>query len=73
MATLTVAILTLNEAKRISACIRSAQFADQVLVVDGGASLHTALVGDVIADLGRTNGWAGLILNGERPSLNLCA
>lgn len=37
---------------------------DRVLVVDGGASLHTALVGDVIADLGRTNGWAGLILNG---------
>ena len=36
MATLTVAILTLNEAKRIRACIRSAQFADQVLVVDGG-------------------------------------
>ena len=36
----------------------------RVLVVDGGASLHTALVGDVIADLGRANGWAGLILNG---------
>jgi regulator of ribonuclease activity A len=35
-----------------------------VLVVDGGGSLHTALVGDVIAELGRSNGWAGLILNG---------
>ncbi len=36
----------------------------RVLVVDGDASLHTALVGDVIAELGRSNGWAGLILNG---------
>ncbi len=35
-----------------------------VLVVDGAASLHTALVGDVIAELGRSNGWAGIIING---------
>lgn len=36
----------------------------RVLVVDGGGSLHTALVGDVIAELARANGWAGLILHG---------
>ncbi len=36
----------------------------RVLVIDGDGSLHTALVGDVIADLGRANGWAGLIVNG---------
>jgi regulator of ribonuclease activity A len=36
----------------------------QVLVIDGDASLHTALVGDLIAELGRSNGWAGLIVNG---------
>jgi regulator of ribonuclease activity A len=35
-----------------------------VLVIDGDGSLHTALVGDVIAGLGQTNGWAGLIING---------
>ncbi|ODR04585.1 ribonuclease [Mycobacterium sherrisii] len=35
-----------------------------VLVVDGGGSLHTALVGDRIAELARSNGWAGLIVNG---------
>ena len=35
-----------------------------VLVIDGDGSLHTALVGDVIAGLGRDNGWAGLIVNG---------
>jgi regulator of ribonuclease activity A len=35
-----------------------------VLVIDGGASLHAALVGDIIAGLGVENGWVGLIING---------
>lgn len=35
-----------------------------VLVIDGSGSLHTALVGDVIAELARSNGWAGLIVHG---------
>ena len=35
-----------------------------VLVIDGDGSLHTALVGDVIAELGRSNGWSGLIIHG---------
>lgn len=35
-----------------------------VLVVDGGGSLHTALVGDIIAGRGVDNGWAGVIVNG---------
>jgi regulator of ribonuclease activity A len=35
-----------------------------VLVIDGSGSLHTALVGDLIADLGRSNGWSGVIVNG---------
>ncbi|MGL6234103.1 MAG: ribonuclease E activity regulator RraA [Segniliparus sp.] len=35
-----------------------------VLVVDGSASVHTALVGDVIAKLAQDNGWAGLVLHG---------
>lgn len=35
-----------------------------ILVIDGAGSLHTALVGDVIAELARSNGWAGLIING---------
>lgn len=35
-----------------------------VLVIDGGGSLHTALVGDVIAELARSNDWAGLIVHG---------
>ncbi|QKT05811.1 ribonuclease E activity regulator RraA [Gordonia sp. X0973] len=35
-----------------------------VLVVDGDASLHTALVGDLIAERARSHGWVGLVLNG---------
>lgn len=35
-----------------------------VLVIDGDGSVHTALVGDLIAALGRDNGWSGLIVNG---------
>jgi regulator of ribonuclease activity A len=35
-----------------------------VLVIDGGGSLHRALVGDVIAGLAIQNGWAGLVIHG---------
>ena len=35
-----------------------------ILVVDGGGSVRTALMGDVIAGLGQTNGWAGAVING---------
>ena len=35
-----------------------------VLVVDGGGSLHTALVGDLIAGLAQANGWAGVVVHG---------
>jgi regulator of ribonuclease activity A len=35
-----------------------------VLVVDGGGSLRTALVGDMLAGAAQANGWAGLILHG---------
>lgn len=35
-----------------------------VLLIDGAGSLHTALVGDVIAELARSDGWVGLVVNG---------
>ncbi|MGA9677098.1 MAG: ribonuclease E activity regulator RraA, partial [Mycobacterium sp.] len=35
-----------------------------VLVIDGAGSLHTALIGDVIAELARSNSWAGLVVHG---------
>ena len=36
----------------------------QVLVVEGGGSLHTALMGDQIAQSALKNGWAGVIIHG---------
>ena len=36
----------------------------RVLVVDGGGSLRTALVGGRLAALAQENGWVGLIING---------
>lgn len=44
-----------------------------VLVVDGAGSVHTALVGDVIAELGRSNGWSGIIVNGAVRDSTLLA
>ncbi len=35
-----------------------------VLVVDGGGSLHAALVGDLLAGSAREHGWAGLVVHG---------
>jgi regulator of ribonuclease activity A len=36
----------------------------QVLVLDGGGSTRTALLGDQVAGLAAANGWAGIIVNG---------
>lgn len=36
----------------------------KVLVVDGHGSVHTALMGDMIAQAGVDNGWAGVVING---------
>jgi regulator of ribonuclease activity A len=35
-----------------------------VLVIDGGGSVHIALLGDQIAQLAVDSGWAGLVING---------
>ncbi|KIY96761.1 regulator of ribonuclease activity A [Monoraphidium neglectum] len=36
----------------------------RVLVVDGGGSTRCALLGDMLAEEARKNGWAGIIVNG---------
>ncbi|MBK1783961.1 ribonuclease E activity regulator RraA [Prauserella cavernicola] len=36
----------------------------RVLVVDGGGSVHRALMGDLIAGLAVAGGWAGVVING---------
>ena len=43
-----------------------------VLVVDGGGSTETALLGDILAARAAKNGWSGLVINGAvRDSLEL--
>ena len=36
----------------------------RVLVIDGGASLKCALLGDMLVELGKENDWAGIIVYG---------
>jgi len=36
----------------------------RVLVIDGGASLRCALIGDNLARIARDNGWQGIIVSG---------
>lgn len=38
--------------------------AGKILVVDGGGSLRTALLGDQLATLAVNNGWSGVVING---------
>lgn len=47
----------------------------KVLVVDGGGSLRSALVGGNLGKLAQTNGWAGIIVHGcvrDTLELNAC-
>ncbi|HET9978738.1 MAG TPA: ribonuclease E activity regulator RraA [Burkholderiaceae bacterium] len=48
----------------------------RVLVVDGGGSLRTALVGGKLAALAARNGWAGIVVDGavrDAAELAACA
>ncbi|MBI4005853.1 MAG: ribonuclease E activity regulator RraA [Gammaproteobacteria bacterium] len=36
----------------------------KVLVVDGGESLRCALIGDLLAQVGKDNGWQGIVVSG---------
>lgn len=47
-----------------------------VLVVDGGGSVRTALVGGNLGKLAETNGWAGIVVHGavrDSDELAACA
>ena len=66
-ATLTIAVLTLNEAKRISACLGSAGFADQLLVVDGGSTDGTAEIArELGAEVHTYSDWQGFAAQRNR-------
>jgi len=43
-----------------------------ILIVDGGGSLSSALIGDIIAEIGRKNNWSGIVIYGAvRDTLDL--
>jgi regulator of ribonuclease activity A len=45
----------------------------RVLVVDGGGSVHSALMGDVIAKLAADNQWAGVVISGAVRDVSVLA
>jgi glycosyltransferase involved in cell wall biosynthesis len=65
--TLTVAVLTHNEAHRIEACLRSAAFADQLLVVDSGSTDDTvAIARSLGAEVHSYPDWQGFAVQRNR-------
>lgn len=57
---LCIGILTLNEEKRIASCIRSAAFADQILVIDSGSQDRTAEIAQSLgAEVHNYPDWEG--------------
>lgn len=59
-----IATVRCHEDNALLKSVLSEPGAGQVLVVDGGGSLHRALMGDVIAAIARDSGWAGVIIHG---------
>ncbi|MCW8177000.1 glycosyltransferase family 2 protein [Verminephrobacter aporrectodeae] len=65
--TLTVAVLAHNEAQRIEACLRSAAFADQLLVVDSGSQDGTvAMARGLGAEVHSYPDWQGFAVQRNR-------
>lgn len=64
---LSIGILTKNEAKNIEACIQSARFADEVVVVDSGSSDNTvALASGLGAKVFHYPDWQGFAVQRNR-------
>ena len=59
-----IATLKVHEDNTLVRAALEQQGEGKVLVVDGGASLRCALVGDMLAQLGLDNGWNGVIVSG---------
>ena len=65
--TLTIAVLTLNEEAQIEACLRSAAFADQLLVVDAGSTDQTvAMARNLGAQVHVCPDWQGFAVQRNR-------
>ena len=59
-----VAIVRVFEDNSLVRAALSEQGQGKVLVIDGGESLRCALVGDLLAQLGKDKGWEGIIVSG---------
>ncbi len=57
-------VMTFEDNALIRRCLEE-DGGGRVLVVDAGGSRRLAVIGDMIAELGRKNGWAGIVLNGS--------
>lgn len=65
--TLTIGVLTKNEAARIEACLRSVAFADEVVVIDSGSSDDTAARATALgAKVFSYSDWQGFSLQRNR-------
>lgn len=64
---LTIGVLTLNEEKRIERCLKSARFADQIVVVDSGSTDQTtALAQKMGAEVYVYDDWQGFSVQRNR-------
>lgn len=59
MASLSVAVIVLNEAERIRGCLESVAWADEVVVVDSGSSDKTVEIAREVTDHVLFHPWAG--------------
>ena len=58
--TLCIGVLAMNEARRVQACLQSARFADQLVLVDSGSSDNTReLAAGMGAEVHRHDDWKG--------------
>ncbi|WP_067177681.1 ribonuclease E activity regulator RraA [Microtetraspora niveoalba] len=60
----TIATVRCHEDNALLKAVVSEPGEGRVLVVDGGGSLHAALMGDMIAGIAVARGWAGVVING---------
>ena len=61
MASLSVTIITLNEAAHIAAAIRSVSWADEIIVVDSGSTDDTVTIARNAGARVETRGWTGWV------------
>lgn len=67
LASLSVTVITHNEAHNIAACLRSVSFADQVVVLDSGSSDDTVQIARSLgAEVGASPDWQGFGIQKNR-------